>query len=404
MRLRDILFSLPFFGLLAHATQAETLELYVDADYSINAAAAQSIQMGFQTALSQVDNRLGGLDVRLVPMDHRGNTKRSHRTMQNFLRSDNALAMIGGIHSPPYLSYKDYINANRILTLLPWSAAGPVTRASDGAENWIFRLSVDDTLSGEYLVRESVDRKGCSRVTLLLLDTGWGRANHKMLTNALARRNMTAVSVQFFSAAIGKASAKSLAQEVRQKRPDCAILLSNWDNGSQIVNTLHAESVDVRIFSHWGIMGGQFARNVPHNVRSDFGLSLLQTCWLRREKENNPVLITALQDLAFDADSLAQLPAPTGFVHGYDLARVLIQAAAQVTDLPEWQGGDITQRRRVLRSALIDLKTPVDGILNRYDPPFRPYSRTQQDGHEALGADDLCMARFREDGLLEDAG
>lgn len=384
-------------------SQAQPLELYIDADYTISAAAAQSIELGFRTALDEEGFQLGGEDVVLVRKDHRANVKRSRRTFKEYQNSEAAIAVIGGMHSPPYLANQDYMNENRILTLLPWSAAGPITRASDGTENWIFRLSVDDSQSGAFFVQQSVEVAGCQNLALVLLETGWGRANFKSLSAALAERGMKPAVAEFFPSAIGAASAGTLAEQVTRHDPDCVILLANWNDGANVVKALHANKPDIRIFSHWGIMGGDFVGEVPHDTRQETKLAVLQTCGLRREAENNPVLEGALERAAPLAQSLAEVPAPTGFVHGYDLARVLIAAAKQAAATSDWQTGGILEKRRALRAALQELEAPVEGILNLYDPPFEPYSETAPDGHEALGLNDLCLAQFREDGLLADA-
>ena len=391
-------------SLFAWAASADPLELHVDADYSINPDSADSIELGVRTALEEVDYMLGGQPVVLVPKDHRGNVKRSHLHMKQYLKSETALALIGGLHSPPYLTHKDFMNENGILSLLPWSAAGPITRASDGMENWIFRLSVDDYQSGKFFVRQAVEEGGCQQVALILLDTGWGRANFKSLSAALEAQGMKPVLAEFFPSSIGHASALTLAEKVARSGADCGIMLSNWGNGSVLVNALNQRMQDFRLFSHWGIMGGQFASAVPHEARSNLDLAVLQTCGLRREAEGSSTLKAAMSRAAPDLEALAQMPAPTGFVHGYDLARIVIAAADQIAETPEWQNGDIADRRRVLREALVNLETPVAGILNRYERPFRPYGPQATDAHEALGLNDLCLARFREDGLLEDAG
>ncbi|KMW57152.1 Branched-chain amino acid ABC transporter, amino acid-binding protein [Candidatus Rhodobacter oscarellae] len=382
--------------------QAEPLELFVDADYSINHSAAGAIELGFRTALAEVGHRVGGHDLVLVPMDHRGNVKRSKRNLQQYLKSGTALAIVGGLHSPPYLSHREFINDNRILTLLPWSAAGPITRAQPGSENWIFRLSVDDFQSGGFLVREAVDRQGCENVALVLLDTGWGRANFGTLTAALAERGMEPTQTEYFSSAIGSASALSLAETIARSKPDCAIMLANWDNGAQVINALYERLPSLRLFSHWGIMGGRFTEVVPRETRDSMQIRVLQTCILRREHEGSPILKAALAAGAPDVASVAEIGAPTGFVHGYDLARVLLAAVEQASKTDAWSG-DILAKRAAVHAALENLETPVEGILDRYAPPFSPYSELAPNAHEALGFDDLCMARFRPDGFLEHA-
>lgn len=392
-------------GALSSAQASDRpFELYIDADYSISAAAARAIELGVRTALDEADYSVGGMEFRLVPMDHRGNVKRARRTYEQYLKNDRALAIIGGLHSPPYLTNKDFINSNGILTLLPWSAAGPITRASAGQDNWIFRLSVDDTKSGSFLIREAVEGGGCQKVALILLDSGWGRASQKTLTQALLVREMIPVTTEFFSTAIGKGTARSIAARIERSGADCGVLLANWDNGALVLQALYDNGNDIRIFSHWGIMGGRFTTEVNDTARRALHLRVLQTCALRKEREENAVLRNALDAASGgEAASVADLPASTGFVHGYDLTRVLMAAIAQAAESETWALASIQEKRAAVRHALEHLEQPVSGILNHYDPPFSPFGEHTPDAHEALGFEDLCIAKFRADGRLEDA-
>ncbi len=383
--------------------RAQTVEIYIDAEYTISSDAAEAIELGIRTALSQQNNRLAGEAVTVIPIDHRGNVKRSRRTMDRYLASDRALVIFGGMHSPPYLANRSFVNENNILTLLPWAAAAPITRPAEDAQNWFFRLSVDDSQAGEFLVRHAVDGAGCNAVALLLLDSGWGRAGQVALTEALNRRGMHPTGVEFFASSVGAASARSLALDVGRIQVDCAILFASWNSGAKVVKALHAQRPGLRIFSHWGITGGEFAETVPHQMRTQMQLTVLQTCGLRREKDGSPGIAAALRASGAGVDSLPDLDAAAGFLHGYDLTLILLAAAQQAARTPGWQTGRIAARRIALHHALEALETPVDGLLGRYDPPFAPYSAEAPDAHEALGITDLCMARFDERGRLVDA-
>lgn len=385
---------------LTHA-QEQPLEIYIDADYSVSPVGAETIELGLRTALSNVGYRVAGHDIVIKAYDHRANTKRSQKTFERYLQSDNALAIIGGMHSPPYITHRDMINQERVLLLLPWAAAAPVTRPAPGDENWVFRLSVDDSYAGRFLVDQAVKRGGCARISLLLLESGWGRAGYKNLSAALKDNRMASVATEFFPTNLGSATALTIAEKVVQARSDCVILLSSWHNGATVVNALRERDASVRVFSHWGIMGGDFAGAVPHEVRDALSVRVLQTCGLRREVEGSEVLSVALQNAAFEGSALAEVRAPTGFVHGYDLAKVLIAAIEQAARDPRWSGS-ITDRRLALHTALEALEAPVPGILKTYKAPFRAFTPQDRDAHEALGFDDLCVARFRTDGLLED--
>lgn len=402
----QIMYFIPLLLLLifssSSSSEAETLEIHIDADYAISREAAEAIELGVSTALSEAGGPVAGYALKVVRADHRGNVKRSRRNMERFLKSDKAIAMIGGLHSPPYLTHRKFISENEILLLLPWSAAGPITRAEPGVRNWIFRLSVDDTRTGEFFMREAVDHGGCRNVGYLLVDTGWGRANNVTLDAALKKRGMSSAITAYFDAVIGMSAARSVAEDIARSGADCIVMLSNWDNGSTAVLALHDRVPGLRIFSHWGIMGGGFAGRVPHTVRTAHSLKVLQTCGLRRETAGNPVLTAALQASGKSVSKLSDIPAPTGFVHGYDLTRVLVAAMRQAAGTPEW-AGDIREKRRAIHAALENLETPVEGILKTYSPPFAPYSEDARDAHEALGVEDLCMAAFTENGVLSDS-
>lgn len=177
------------------ALTAETFEIYIDADYSISRDSAESIELGVRTALSQSDF---GSDIEIILKNHRGNVRRSFRTMKEFLNNDRALVMIGGLHSPPYLTHRDFINKNELFLFLPWSAAGPITRSAAGDQNWIFRLSVDDFKTAPFFIRETLDNGNCKSLALVLIDTGWARANFSSLTEGFDNRAEGIAIARFF--------------------------------------------------------------------------------------------------------------------------------------------------------------------------------------------------------------
>ena len=72
-------------------------------------------------------------------------------------------------------------------------------------------------------------------------------------------------------------------------------MLSNWHNGAAMINAMRKHLPDVKSFSHWGITGGAFAEQVPHETRAALSLSVLQTCGLRRERDGNALLQSVLR-------------------------------------------------------------------------------------------------------------
>ncbi|MFT7391815.1 MAG: branched-chain amino acid transport system substrate-binding protein [Paracoccaceae bacterium] len=389
-----------------HGAAAQSkLDIYVDADFSVSYEAAQAIELGVRAALDGAGGRLGGLPVDISARDHHGNAKRSRQTMQAYLDSPNAIAIFGGLHSMPYLTYREFINGNGILLLAPWSAAGPITRAQEGDVNWTFRLSVDDSKAGTYLVDQAMTRGGCANVALLLSDSGWGRTNQKTMTAALSLLGAEPAFIAMVSETVGPAHANAIAGKVAASGADCAIMLANAVEGGHVVNALHRRATGVRVFSHWGILGRDFSRMAPHAIRETVRLRVLQTCGLKIAAQRpGPigVALAAVRAGGREAASLSDIYASPGFVHGHDLTLLLIEAAKAAALTPAW-AGDITAKRAAIRDALERLDAPVAGILKDYLRPFGPYSAGRPDAHEALGAEDLCMTAFTSDDRLATA-
>lgn len=136
----------------------KSINLYIDADFASHLSSSTAIEQGIMTALSEVGNKLDGYSVNIVKLNHRGNSRRSLGNIKKYLADDQALAIFAGLHSPPLLANLKFINTQGALVLVPWAAAGPITRFSGGT-NWVFRLSIDDSKAGEVLVGYAVEKK-----------------------------------------------------------------------------------------------------------------------------------------------------------------------------------------------------------------------------------------------------
>ena len=189
MQLRLIIFLMVCLLAWPVFARDNLMRLYIDADNSISRQATESIYRGIYTALKERDFQIAGYRFEIVIRDHRGNSSRSRANLEAFLKDDRGLLVFSGLHSPPLLANQSFINRHRILLLDPWAAAAPITRSKE-AENWIYRLSVDDSKAGEFITAHAVDTEGFSKPYLLLENTGWGRSNENNMLTALADRGL----------------------------------------------------------------------------------------------------------------------------------------------------------------------------------------------------------------------
>lgn len=372
------------------------VRLYLDADMTGTKESGLSIKRGILTALNEVGNTVSSKRIELVVMDHRGNSARSLANLKKFLADPDALALFSGLHSPPLLAHRQFINESGILVLDPWAAAGPITRHSSG-KNWIFRLSVDDSKAGGVIVRRAIDERGFKHPALLLENTGWGKSNLKTMTAHLAKQGLKPVKVTWFDWGLTTTGAKILLRDIKKAGADVIFLVANAPEGKAVARAMLELKKEnhLPLVSHWGITGGDFPKVINAEMRQNLDLEFIQTQFSFLDMGDaafpNQVFNEASK-LFPEIRNPEDIKAPTGFIHAYDLTRILIAAAEQAG----LEGGVPEARVRV-RDALESLATPVQGLIRTYDRPFRPYDIADPDAHEALGEGDLTFGRYGAD-------
>ncbi len=370
------------------------IRIYLDADCTGTAASSISIEQGIRTALDEVGGKLAGRPVALVVRDHRGNTRRSKKHLEEYLADEQALVLFSGLHSPPLLAHRDFINENGILVLDPWAAAASITRYPSPT-NSIFRLSVDDAKAGGFLIDHVVKQRGCKRPALLLEETGWGTSNEKNMLVALRKNGLRPACVKWFNWNLKENGARILLRSIADSQADMIMLVANAPEGKTFARAMASFPPGKRlpICSHWGITGGDFPQVIGPELRQQLDLNFIQTRFSfvchRDDTFGTAVFERAAKLFPEAIETREDIEAPTGFVHAYDLTRILIAAVEQAE-----LGEDIGRNREAVRAALENLETPVRGLIKTYERPFGPFSEATPDAHEALSAEDYVMARY----------
>jgi branched-chain amino acid transport system substrate-binding protein len=386
-------------SVISHSSAADIVHLYIDADRTGTRASGIAIERGIRLALHENRYRLGGKNVKLVIRDHHGSSVRSKAHLEEYLQDDKALVLFSGLHSPPLLENLKFINENKVLVLDPWAAAGPITRFPS-KDNWIFRLSVDDSKAGTVIVENALE-EGYRKLYLLLEETGWGKSNEKTMKQALQRHKLTAVGVQWFNWNLGKTGAKIMLRNIADSDADAILLVANAPEGKTFARAMLDIAADLRrpIRSHWGIPGGDFPSVIKAEDRQHLDLKFLQTRFSFISSPATP-LSTAVLDNAKalypeTIKSAMDIDAPTGLIHAYDLTRLLIRAAEETRFETS-----IKQNRALLRASLENMNHSVQGLIKIYTKPFSPFDAEHPDAHEALSIDDFVMAYYGDNNQI----
>ena len=369
--------------------------IYLDADFTGTKIASRSIQQGINVALAEENHRINGYQFNVIAKDHKGSSLRSKRNLQAYLADNSALLVFSGLHSPPLLAHKNFINENQILVLNAWAAAGPITRAAD-KNNWIFRLSIDDSNAGTFISQHAL-KAGFNRPFLLLEDTGWGRSNNNTMTKALAGHDIKPNGTAWFNWGLGINHAKILLRQAKASGADVIFFVGNANEGKTFAKAMLAleTSLQLPIRSHWGITGGDFAEVINTEAREKLDLHFIQTQFSFLTQPQSllaqKVLAQAIT-LYPEINNAKDIKAPTGFVHAYDLTKLLIAAIKQ-----SGLTGDKNHDINAIKSALEQLKSPVQGLIKHYKTPYSPYTVENSNAHEALNEADYAMGYYQAD-------
>lgn len=375
----------------------DVFRIYISADRTGAKESGISIEQGIMTALDEIDYKVNGKTIELVVLDHRGSTPRSKEHLNKYLEDDKALAIFSGLHSPPLLSERDFINQNKILMLDPWAAATPITRYPS-SENWIFRLSIDDSKAGYIISRYAIEKDKFKKPYLLLEKTGWGESNEKTMKSALSKYGIDSVEGAWFNWNLGINQAKLLLRQAKESGSDVIFFVGNAPEGKVFAKAMSEleEGERLPIRSHWGITGGDFPNIIDKETRDKIDLVFIQTSFsfldMDDHKLGNQVFERSVKLFPDIIKDVKDIKAPTGFVHSYDLSKILIEAIRQ----GDFEGG-IVKTRDSIRVNLENLQNPIEGLVKTYRNPFSVYSSKNIDAHEALGIDDYVMARYGDD-------
>ncbi|WP_323144471.1 ABC transporter substrate-binding protein [Massilia phyllosphaerae] len=372
-------------GGLAQAAGVRPVLLGIDGEFGLdNSTSAQAVELGMRAAVQEI-NAAGGVlhgrPLQVVVKDHRSIPARGIRNIQEFARMPDLVAVFGGRFSPVVIEELPTLKAARVPFMAAWSSAdGIVDNAMQ--PNYVYRLSLRDSLAMPALLAAAKRRK-LARVGLLMTNTSWGRSNAAAAERALPKLpGMKIVGTSWYNWRDTSLVAKY--SQLRAAGAQAIVLVANDDEAAVLVREVAAlpKAQRVPILSHWGVTGGEFtAQAGPALQQVDF--SVIQTFSFYKADPARVKRFLASAATVSKVKRIEDIQGPVGVAHAYDLTHILARAIdlAGSTD------------RRAVRDALERVGSHR-GLVKDYAPPFTPAR------HEALGPEQLLMARYRADGVL----
>ena len=382
---------------LTSASAKPAFEIWLDGDFTNHLESSRSIEMGAKAAIHDHGGKVLGRDIVIFRKDHRGSSKRSLRNIKNFIKNPNGIAMMSGIHSPPLLAHRDFINQSKVLFLVPWAAAGPITRGSNH-DNFIFRLSIDDSQAGGFIAQYASETLKSKKPCLLLEETGWGKSNFKNMTEGLRKNNVDVWETIWFRWGLKSNVAHEIANRLYDRKCDLVLLVANSKEGALLVQSVgsFSDRKVIPILSHWGITGGNFHEVVSHDIRSKVNLRFIQTNFnFNQIKTPKGLQVLETFKKLYNIKSPSEIRAGTGASHAYDLVSIVLNQLKHLD--PNKSTKELSHQ---LKERLESKEIRFQGLLKNYHKPFTKYSGSNPNAHEALEKGDYSIGFFDSHGVI----
>ncbi len=380
-----VLFSLT----LSATSHSSDQKIYVglNAEFGhVTSTSDDAIRQGILIAIDEINRSggvLGGRKLELITRDNRAVVARAIQNNKELAAMRDLVAVFCGKFSSAVVESLPVIHEHGLILLDPWAANDKVIDNGYNP-NFAFRLSLRDSWAIPAMMKYA-RKQGFTKLGVLLINTSWGRNNLEVIKRYAAENtNVQITEVQWFN--YGDKSLLDKYKAVLRSGAQALILVAIEAEGSELVKHIAVLPQQQRLplISHWSIAGGDFPALAGPALQK-VSLAFVQTFDLHTNRSVKAMSVLSTARRLFKIREFSEVKSPAGLAHAYDLTHILALAI---------NNAGSTDRKKI-RNALEEV-AGYDGLIKFYE---RPFARSK---HEALGPDNLFMARYKSDGTIEE--
>jgi branched-chain amino acid transport system substrate-binding protein len=309
-----------------------------------------------------------------VERDDEARNEMGAQVVQDLIQNERIVAGLGIVNTGVALASQRYYQQARIPVITSVATGSLITRQflpPEHPDNFVFRVSANDTIQAAMIVFEAVDRRKLKRVAIFHDATNYGQLGREDLETALAARGMQAVTVERFQ--LRQADMTAQLRRAREAGAQAVLTYGIGPELAQIANGMARMGWRVPLIGSWTLAMSNFIDDAGPNAE---GARMPQTFI----PEPTTPRRAAFLDAWLHQTGSTRIPVPPAAAQGYD-SLLLLAAAIR-------QAGSTNGDR--IREALEDLRIPVEGVIMTY---MRPFSRSR---HETISsAHDIYMGEVR---------
>ncbi len=336
-----------------------------------------SMRDGIRIAAAEINagDGLLGRRVELVERDDEASNELGAQIVREFVNRERVVAGLGIVNTGVALASQRHYQTARIPVITSVATGTLITRQfqpPEFPENYVFRVSANDTLQAEVIVDEAVSRRGFRRLAILHDATNYGLLGSADLVAALRALGIEPVAIERFQ--LRQTDMRPQLERARAAGAQAVLTYGIGPELAHIANGMARMDWRVPIIGSWTLAMSNFIEIAGRNAE---GARMPQTFIQTPRTAKQSAFLQAWRE----ATDTARIPVPPAAAQGYD-SMLLLAAAIR-------QAGSLEGAR--IRDALENLEAPVEGVVMTYHRPF------STDNHETLrSAQQIHLGEIRD--------
>ena len=335
-----------------------------------------SMREGIRIAAAEINAGGGvlGRPIELVERDDEARNERGAQVVQELIEKEHVVAGLGVVNTGVALASQRAYQHARIPVITSVATGSVITKQfvpPQYPDNFVFRISANDTLQAAMIVMEAIDRRGLKRVSIFHDATNYGQLGREDLERALAARGVHPVTVERFQ--IRESDMTTQLRRAREAGAEAILTYGIGPELAQIANGMARMNWRVPLIGSWTLAMSNFIDNAGPNAE---GARMPQTFIAEPTTPRRRAFLGAWKKYS----GSARIPVPPAAAQGYDSLLLLAAAIRQAGS---------TEGDRI-REALEELREKVEGVIMTYQQPF------SKDNHETItSVHDIFMGEVR---------
>ena len=194
-----------------------------------------------------------GVTLKMVVVDDEGNPTKSISGNKRLVYNENAVAVIGAVHSSCTLANMVVTEEAGVPQITPISTSPQITKKGN---KWIFRTAATDAIQATNVVNIALTKLGKKRLAVMYVSNDYGRDAYKVLDEVAKKLGNPPVAAETFNQ--GDKDFSSQLLNIKKANPDTIIIWSLYEEAALIAKQVKQLGMNVQLMGGGGLTNSKY--------------------------------------------------------------------------------------------------------------------------------------------------